>query len=136
MSSDAVSATDVYKAINGLRGEVREDQAYQWEEMKTLRQRDDEVAKCVQANKLKLEEHNGRLNTQNTEIKNIKISADKIDVHVDDQAIHFDKEKLDTTTLGYWAKKKALIILLTALSIIMATITGYITTILNSGGGP
>ncbi len=128
MGSDHVSAKDVYEAINGLRGEVREDQKEVWTEVKELRQRDDAVAKCAHANKLELERHNGRLHTQETETRNIKISADKIDEHIDKKEIHFDKELADTTKLGYLAKKKFLYAVLTLMTVVVTLITTYVMT--------
>jgi hypothetical protein len=131
MSSDHVSAKDVYEAINGLRGEVKEDQKVVWDELKDLRARDDEVAKCVQMNKLELEKHNGRLHTHAAHIKNVKLTADKIDKHVENKEVHFDKELAKTTKLGYIAKKKFLAAVLTLMTLIVTLVTTWM---MNKGG--
>lgn len=93
--------------------------------------------KQVVKNQLEIERNNGRLYTQATEIKNIKNTKNKMKDHMENPDIHFDKEKLETTTLGYWAKKKMLVILVTTLGIIVPAITGVVVAWLNGMfGGP
>lgn len=106
----------VLGAIEGLRSDVREDQRQVWEEVKDIR-------KCTTDNKLKTMRLKGEHEVLKNEVKHIKLSTDEMDEHVDNPEIHFDKDKAATTSLGYLAKKKILIIFLTALGVIVSGIT-------------
>ena len=106
----------VLGAIEGLRSDVREDQKQIWRQV-------DKNKDCTNQTKLKVEKLNGKHEVLKTEIKHIKLSSNKMDEHVDNPEIHFDKDKAATTSLGYLAKKKILIIFLTALGVIVSGIT-------------
>lgn len=67
------------------------------------------------------------------ELSSALSSKEKMDAHIDNPDIHFDKEKFKQGKLGYIAKKKALAIILSALATIMSAITAYIIIRLNGG---
>jgi chromosome segregation ATPase len=90
-------------------------------ETRELKKRDDDVVKW-------LERHNNRLHTQETEMKNVRISAKKIDSHVDNKDIHFDKQLASTTKFAYLMKKKFLAAILGLFTVIITLVTTYLLT--------
>ena len=84
----------------------------------------EEERKCVSKTKLKVERNNGRLNNIEEDKRRAEERNKKVDEHLGNDIIHFNKEKAEQTNLGYLAKKKVLLIFVTALSILVTTATG------------
>lgn len=119
--------TKVLDAIEGLRSDVREDQEQIWRKV-------DKTTDCANKTKLKVAKLKGEHDVLDNEVKHIVKSTDKMDEHVGNEEVHFDKEKAKTTTVGYLAKKKILLILLTALGVLVSAATGMVVAWMQNGG--
>lgn len=84
--------------------------------------------RCATKTKLKVVDQNGRLNS-------LEEHKDDLDKHIGNEEAHFNKKKAEQTNLGYLAKKKMLIIFLTALGILVSTATGLIVAWMNGAFG-
>ena len=75
----------------------------------------------------------GKRCANKTKVKVAKLEANKdaLQKHLDDKDAHFDKVKAEQTNLGYLAKKKVLLIFVTALSVIVTAATGLLVAWLN-----
>ena len=95
MGSDQISATDVYKAIDGLRKDVQHTNEMQW---KAIR----DGQKCQTG--LKLED--ARLDKEITTIKiEKKIGERALERHAKDQTRHFQPYYSETIPQRLWRKK-------------------------------
>lgn len=84
----------------------------------------EEQRKCSTKVKINVERQNGRLHVLEEDKRKKEEIIKKLDKHIDDDVVHFNKEKADETKLGYLAKKKVLLIFVTALGILVSAATG------------
>lgn len=111
----------VLEAIENLRSDYREDLKPLW---KSVNENSEKVNKVVSDHRV-----------LKNEVKHINKTNDLFSKHLGNNEVHFNKKKLQTTTLGYWAKKRTLIILLTSLGIIVSAITGVAVAWIQGWGG-
>lgn len=140
MSSDNISASDVYNAINGLRGEVREDQTKIWEEIK-------ESKNCQGQIKLRAEKQNGRIyglensmgeiKNQNSAIaKEVVKTKNLLQGHINTPKIHWSKKLAEEgITAKLWRKKLEIAILTVLVSAVLTIGPAVITAIATAIGG-
>jgi septal ring factor EnvC (AmiA/AmiB activator) len=109
---------------------------------KKLEKRDEVIWSAINKNRKdtsetekKLVSLDGDVRVIDNDIKHMKNNCKVLSKHLDDPVIHFDKEKARETNLGYWARKKVLIILITALSILVSSSVGIAVAWMNRFGG-
>ena len=86
----------------------------------------DVVCGQVGENAVDIERNHGMIYTERERINNLVEEKEALKKHLDDEEIHFNKEKAAETNLGYLAKKKLLYLLIGTLSTVLSLITAWL----------
>ena len=110
---------EVRADIKTYRTEARQDNKDIWLEINYIK-------KCQSESELTAEKRNGRLHVLEQSSKRAEKTNGKIEKHLNNDVIHFNREKAMETSGTYLARKKLYFALLGLLTVILTLLTAYL----------
>ena len=114
-----LAINDLRDDIRSFRKEAREDNKEIWSEINIMR-------RCQTDLKLAAEKHNGRIHILEEDKRQSIGKNKKIEKHLENEEIHFNKEKALQTNTGYLAKKRLFYAAMGFITILLTLLTGYL----------
>ena len=110
---------EVKEDIRTYRNEARQDNKDIWNEINYLK-------KCKEEAALVAEKRNGRLHVLEQNSKRTEKTNGKIEKHLNDDVIHFNKEKATETAGSYIARKRLYYALMGLITVFLTLLTAWL----------
>lgn len=114
---------EVKEDIRTYRNEARQDNKDIWTEINWIK-------KCQAESDLTAEKRNGRLHVLEQNSKRSERRNEKVDAHLGNEVIHFNKSKAAETAGSYIARKKLYYALMGLITVLLTLLTGYLSSII------
>lgn len=109
--------------IRTYRNEARQDNREIWTEINYIKN-------CQSKSDLTAEKRNGRLRVLEQTSKRSEKRNEKVDAHLGNEVIHFNKSKAAETVGSYIARKKLYYALMGLITVLLTLLTGYLSSII------